>query len=80
MVEWPWWWNHGAGIDAEKILRIFFEKHNLTPMWTNCNGVWGRLNKTTGRFTGAIGEVRSILFFDIKVPCIYPRWLKIEQT
>ena len=59
MVEYPWNWNLGKGIPAHQILEPFFLKHNLTPSWTDCNEVWGGLNKTTGVWYGAIGEVKS---------------------
>ena len=57
MVKYPWNWNYGWGVPAHQILETFFDKYNLTPSWTDCEQDWGGLNKTTGLWTGAVGEV-----------------------
>ena len=36
----------------------FFEYNNIKPQWINCNYDWGRLNYTTGLFSGAVGMIQ----------------------
>ena len=57
MVEFPFNKHFPVGFLAQPILQSFFDKHNLTPSWTDCEGDWGALNKTTGLWSGAVGEV-----------------------
>ena len=61
MVEYQWNRDFPNGFNAQPILQSFFDKHNLIPSWTDCEGTWGGLNKTTGIWNGALGEVSLIL-------------------
>ena len=61
MVKYPWNWNYGWGVPAHQILETFFDKQKLTPSWTDCDYDWGGLNRTTGLWTGAVGEVIRII-------------------
>ena len=44
-----------------EILSIFFKNKNIIPNWINCNGSFGWYNKTTEKWTGAIGKVFTYL-------------------
>ena len=41
-----------------EIQEAFFEYNNIKPQWINCNYDWGRLNYTTGQFSGAVGMIQ----------------------
>ena len=41
-----------------EIQAAFFTYNNITPHWFNCNYNWGRLNKTTGQWSGAVGMIQ----------------------
>ena len=60
MVEYPWDWGFGKGPRAHDILSTFFASQKLTPTWKECNGNWGKFNKTTGLWTGAVAEVSKL--------------------
>ena len=36
----------------------FFKYNNIKPQWINCNFDWGRLNYTTGQWSGAVGMIQ----------------------
>ena len=38
-------------------LNTLLEKHSLTPVWVDAGQSWGGLDKTTGKWTGAVGLV-----------------------
>ena len=41
-----------------EIQEAFFKYNNITPLWINANFNWGRLNKTTGQWSGAVGLIQ----------------------
>ena len=57
MVEFAYYSQFPRGFVAQPMLQSFFDKHKLIPTWTDCEGNWGGLNKTTGLLDGAVGEV-----------------------
>ena len=44
-----------------EILSKFFQHKNIIPNWINCNGSFGVYNKTSEKWTGAIGKVFTYL-------------------
>ena len=47
-----------------EVLDSFFNNHDIFPVWLNCHYTWGSYNKTSGKWTGAVGKVsRGKLFF-----------------
>ena len=42
-----------------EVLTVFFKNYNVIPTWIYCHQSWGKYDKNTGRWTGAVGEVRS---------------------
>ena len=75
MVRYPWNWNYGWGVPAHQILESFFDKQNITPSWIDCDYDWGGLNSSTGLWTGAVGEVFSIICISIDRILIKGTWL-----
>ena len=75
MVRYPWNWNYGWGVPAHQILESFFDKQNITPSWIDCDYDWGGLNSSTGLWTGAVGEVISIICISIDRILINGTWL-----
>ena len=47
--------------DADEILSIFFENHNIIVNWIDCNYTWGWFDDETGKWTGAVGQVIILL-------------------
>ena len=62
MVEYParpvnrW---HSKIPHSWEIIKPFLEHHSLTPIWIDCNRIWGVLDEKTGTWTGAVGKVRN---------------------
>ena len=50
-----------------EILSIFFQHKNILPKWTNCNGNFGTYNKTTEKWTGAVGKV-IVKYTQLRIP------------
>ena len=46
-VAWEW-----------EIQAAFFEYNNIKPKWINANYTWGKLNYTTGQWSGAVGLIQ----------------------
>ena len=46
-VAWEW-----------EIQDMFFKTNNIKPQWYNCNSDWGKLNETTGQWSGAVGMIQ----------------------
>ena len=42
-----------------EILDTFFNNHDIVPVWINCHFSWGRYDQESGKWTGAVGKVRS---------------------
>ena len=42
-----------------EILETFFHNHDIVPVWTNCHSTWGWYDEESGKWTGAVGKVRS---------------------
>ena len=47
-----------------EILSSFFLNNNIIPFWINCNYTWGTYSYETGKWTGALGQVK-LLFTDL---------------
>ena len=47
-----------------EIMIPFLKIYNIVPHWINCNRTWGVKNQTTGRWTGAVGQVDLILLIE----------------
>ena len=60
MVEYPYP-SSISDIRPVEIMSSFLASQNLKPEWTNCNGDYGSLNMSTGRWTGAIAEVSEFI-------------------
>ena len=60
MVEYPYP-SSISDIRPVEIMSSFLTSQNLKPEWTNCNGDYGSLNKSTGRWTGVIAEVSGFI-------------------
>ena len=44
-----------------EILDSFFQEQNIIPNWIDTNGMVGIVNKTTGKWIGAVGKVSKII-------------------
>ena len=44
--------------DEWEIQKAFFESYEIKPIWLNANYNWGRLNYTTGQWSGAVGMIQ----------------------
>ena len=45
-----------------EILEIFFKTKNVIVHWINFHYTWGRYDDETGRWTGAVGKVKTNTF------------------
>ena len=45
-----------------EILEIFFKTNDIIVNWLNCNYTWGMYDYDTGRWTGAVGKVKTLHF------------------
>ena len=50
----PWDW---------EILETFFLNNDIVPVWINCHFTWGWYDEESGKWTGALGKVRSSISF-----------------
>ena len=46
----PWNW---------EILESFFKHNDVVPVWEDCDFTWGSYDEELGRWTGAVGKVRT---------------------
>ena len=44
--------------DEWEIQKAFFESYEIKPIWFNAHYNWGRLNYTTGQWSGAVGMIQ----------------------
>ena len=49
-----------GNLPMAETLPPFFASQNLIPVWTDCHGNWGTLDKKFGNWSGAVGEVKKI--------------------
>ena len=44
-----------------EILETFFLNNDIIPVWINCHYTWGWYDEESGKWTGAVGQVRGII-------------------
>ena len=49
-----------GNLKMAEALPPFFASQNLNPVWTDCHGNWGTVDKKFGNWSGAVGEVKNI--------------------
>ena len=75
MVEYPVqiWVRHRSIAYEWEIQAAFFANNNIKPKWRWANQDWGRLNYTTGQWSGACGMIQkdeAQAYFRIEYTCL----------